>query len=472
MASDQMNSFRTAVAEIKIVSIAASQPHSAETLSQALKEQGIKNASVDLANLSAIGFTDAGITAISDLAKSFRPSLSIQSQMASNATLGKFIAGEIISHWKGRVATSLGTVDFDLLCKAVKDWFAAQNTVRRHVVPCTLFPLPTNSFSIGPVTFCHVEVFPSEEFGVPHAEFWPTAGKPGGFKFEQFLDFAASRHAPWMALIDVFGRPPDESARAADLAADVALAAIQIVSPGDDMRQLARATGRAAPLWRIDISQTSSGELSTDSKNQMPALARPPDFIAKHLASAAPAFQSMGRRLEGYLTAASPLPELNAAWCNAAYWYHEALAEALDTVAVAKLEIAMEVLFRAESMSRSKRRLLESFDAIFGLGPSDYLDVAKTVSVEQIVVAITTARSRILHGTWPTLHNDLPSQPGRLTISYRDVEMLTRMLLLNFSLQLDAYQSDGQTDDTTEALMGWIKAERLKKAQATSLTTP
>lgn len=478
---------------MKTVSVAASQPHGVETLSDALQKHGIKNASIDLVDLTAIGFTDAGIAAISDLAQSFRPSLSIHSQTASNATLGKFIAGEIISHCKGRSTTSLGNADLDHLQKTIEDWFAAQNTVRRHVVPCTLFPFPTNSFSIGPVTFCHVQAFPSEEFGVPQAEFWPkpsprwkrwlrnvwaairekpvAAEKLGGFRFEHFLDFAGSRQAPWMALINVFGRAPAESTRAADLAADVALAAIQIVSPGEDMRQLARATGRAAPVWRVDVLQTSPDSHSTNSTNQMPALARGPDLIANHLASAKPAFESMGRRLDGYLTAASPLPELNAAWCNAAYWYHEALAETLDTVAVAKLETAIEVLFRAENMSGSKRRLLESFDAIFGLGRNDYLDTAKTVSVEQIVVAITTARSRILHGTWPTLHNDLPTQPGRLTTNYRDVETLARMLLLNFSMQLDAYQSDGQTDDSTEAFMSWIKAQRLKAQTVVSTTS-
>jgi hypothetical protein len=273
-----------------------------------------------------------------------------------------------------------------------------------------------------------------------------------------------------MALVEVSGRAPAESARAADLAADVALAIIQVVSPGDDMRQLARATGRAAPIWRVDISQTSHGDLSTNSSNQMPALARAPELITRHLAAVRPAFDSMGRRLEGYLTAASPLPELNGAWCNAAYWYHEALAETLDTVAVAKLETAIEVLFRAESMSGSKRRLLDSFDAMFGLAPNDFLDSAKTVSVEQIVLAITTARSRILHGTWPTLHSDLPQQSGRLTARYGDVEALARMLLLNFSLQLDAYQAAGKTDDTTEAFRSWMKAERL--AQALTATTP
>ena len=484
MIPEQISFFQTAVAQMRTASIVAPQPHDADSLTDFLRKQGIRNASVSFSDLSATGFSDAGTAAIGELAKSFRPSLSAQSKAASNATLGKFIAGEIISHWKGRAAASLGSADFDRLGKAIEDWFTAQNAVRRHIVPCTLFPYPLAGFTIGPVAFCPLQDFPCEEFGVPRAEFWPPApprwkqwlrnvwaaicgrpvdaAKPGGFQLESLIEFAARREAPWVALVDVSGRAPSESTQAADLATDVALAALQIVSPGDDMRRLARATGRAAPIWRVDVSQVAAGGLSVSSGNRMPALARSPDLIENHLAGLKPVFESFGRRIEGYVAAGSPLPELNSAWCNGAYWYHEALAETLDTVAVAKLETAIEVLFRAASMSRSKQRLLDSFDAMFGLGPKDFVNGAKTVTVDQFVFAITTARSRILHGTWPTLHNDLPSQPGRLTTSYRDVEQLTRTLLLTYSIQLDSYQSDGQTDDTTEAFIAWIKAERLR----------
>lgn len=492
MTPEQTKAFSTAIAEMKTVSVAATQPHSADSLSDILQKQNIGSGSIDLANMTATGFSDVGISAIGDLARSFRPSLSANSKTASNATLGKFIAGQIITHWKTRTATSLAAADFDKLRQAVDDWFGAQSAIRRHVVPCTVFPYPTESFSIGPVTFCHVEQFPSEDFGVPRDVFWPRplppwkqlmrnvwaavrakpvdVQKPGGFKFEQFLEFAGSRHAPWMALIEVSGRAPDESARAADLAADVALASIQIVIPGDDMRQLARASGRAAPIWRVDVSQASPCELSTTSSSQMPALARTPQLISQHVKTARPLLESMGRRLEGFLLAASPLPELDSAWCNAAYWYHEALAETLDTVAVAKLETAIEVLFRAENMTKSTGRLLGSFSAIFGLGRKDFLDAAKTVTVEEFVQAITTARSRILHGTWPTLHSDLPQQPGRLTARFGDVEALTRRVLLEFSVYLDAYQAAGKPDDNTDAFVTWIKAERL--AQAAPPTPP
>jgi hypothetical protein len=171
----------------------------------------------------------------------------------------------------------------------------------------------------------------------------------------------------------------------------------------------------------------------------------------------------MGRRLNGFLDDSSAVPDLDEAWCNAAYWYHEALAETLDTVAVAKLETAIEVLFRAESMSGSKRRLQDSFDVFFGLSPKDKVAPASTVTVEQFVEAITTARSRVLHGTWPTLQFDLPANKSSQTVSYGEVEKLTRTLLLCSSVQLDAYIDTGAAIDTTDAFFSWMKSEREKQ---------
>jgi len=199
-------------------------------------------------------------------------------------------------------------------------------------------------------------------------------------------------------------------------------------------------------------------------QNLGPALDYSPDFIVQHLDSSKPLLESMGRRLGAYLAATSALPNLDEAWCNAAYWYHEALAERLDTVAVAKLETAMEVLLGAESVTGSKKRLLEGFEALFGLQKDGQVNPPNPVTVDQLVVAITTARSRILHGTWPTLHFDLPTAKGKPTVAYSDVEFLTRMLLLNFSVQMDAYQDAGQTGDTTEALLSWANAARLAAA--------
>lgn len=483
MNPEQITLARSAKSGMKTISLAGSTPHSAESLSEILERNNLHNASINIRMMTATGFSVTAVRDVLALAKSYRPNQMPNSYHASHATLAKFIAGEIISRWENLPSTALAANDFTELDHAIRDWFSAQARVLQHVVPCTLFPHRVGSISVGPVVFYHIHDFPTEAFGISRAAFWPSepprwqrwfrnvwaaicerspqSAKPGGFHFEQLIELAAQRHASWMAIVDVSGRAQSESRNTADVATDIALAAIQLISPGTDMRGICRATARAAPVWRADVTRTEDGAMSIGSGNTIPALARSPELIAGHMQAAKPVLESMGRRLTAYLSATSPLPELDEAWCNAAYWYHEALAESLATVAVAKLETAIEVLFRAESMNGSKQRLLSSFDAIFGLKGSDPVNPPNSATVEQLVIAITTARSRILHGTWPTLNTDLPSAKGKPSTSYADVETLTRLLLLNFSIQLDAYQQAGGTTDTTDALLTWIKAQRV-----------
>ena len=272
--------------------------------------------------------------------------MSQNSRRASNATLAKLIAGEMIRAWAGRTSPSLAQPDFDQLQTVIDDWFAALTQVREHVVPCTLFPCVISSFTIGPVTFRHFLELPTEGFGISHEEFWPKEPpawkrwvrdvwaairrKPisrpevGGFQFSTLARFANDRAAPWVAFVKVTGRPPTESIRAADLSADIALAAIQLLSPGEDMRAITRASARAAPVWRVDVSRTEGGGFSLGTYNQVPALARSPELIELHIKEVEPGLRSMGQRLTAFLDASSPVPDLDEAWCNAAYWYHEA----------------------------------------------------------------------------------------------------------------------------------------------------
>ena len=40
--------------------------------------------------------------------------------------------------------------------------------------------------------------------------------------------------------------------------------------------------------------------------------------------------RSVGRRIDAYVHGGSKLPNLEQAWCDAAYWFHEGLAETLE----------------------------------------------------------------------------------------------------------------------------------------------
>jgi hypothetical protein len=442
---------------------------------------------------TATGFTSAGLNAIMDLAKTFRPNSSQNSRIASNATVEKLIADEMMKAWTGCVSKSLTQLDFDKLQRVIDEWFAALTKVREHVVPCTLFPFSIPSFTVGPVTFRHLSTLPTEGFGISHDEFWPkelpawkqwvrnvwsairkksiSRAEVGGFRFSMLVRFANERVAPWIAFVKVTGRPPAESIRAADLSTDIALAAVQLALRGDDLRAITRASARAAPVWRVDVSRTEGGGFSEGMQNLMPVLALSPELVELYIKKVEPSLHSMGQRLGAFLDASSPFPDLDEAWCNAAYWYHEALAEPLDTVAIAKLETAIEVLFRSENMSGSKRRLHESFEVFFGLKRTDKIPPNNLMTVEQLAEAITTARSRVLHGTWPTLHFDLPANKSNQTVSYGDVEYVTRTLLLSFSLQLDAYIAAESPIDTTDAFFAWVKAQRADQSVSAATTS-
>ena len=452
------------VAELRVASVAAPTPQDTKSLSDVLSSAGIAYGLTDLASLQATGLTAAGMNAVRQFAKSFRPEGSRENEMSSTATVSRMLAHAIVRRWSGVTNPLVTTDDEDSIDRLVGEWFSEQARVRTHFVPCVISPYRAPAFSVGPVQFVHIADFPHERFGIGKATFWPdpTDDKPeprvGGFHFEALLQSASERFASWIALVDVPGRPPADSIVVADLATDIALAALQVVAPGLDVRSIARVTARAIPAWRVDV-WAEAGSLSQTSSNNQPARAISPGLLSAVLTKLAPMLETLGERLTAYVNRTGLVPVLDEAWCNAAYWYHEALAESLETVRVAKLETAIEVLFRAVNMSGSKKRIIDSFDAIFGLAAGDPVP-GSGFTVEQFALAVTTARSRVVHGTWPTLHTDLPGYKGQEAISCAALDDLARSLLLAVAASIKAYIEAGQTDDSVEALLAWLKANR------------
>lgn len=179
----------------------------------------------------------------------------------------------------------------------------------------------------------------------------------------------------------------------------------------------------------------------------------------------------MGRRLESYVSGHRPLPALNESWCNAAYWFHEALLEPVEAVAVAQLETAIEVLLSAGSTTGSNARLLSAFDSLLQKAATDPIAPKSPTDVKSFVAAIVTARSRVLHGTWSALSPDLPQRNG-VGVRRADVEDLARALLTVASVQLDAYEAAGRQTDDILALLEWTKTARSPPAGASARATP
>ncbi|UIJ82413.1 hypothetical protein [Rhizobium leguminosarum] len=469
MKSHQIGHLRAALANLKSIRIEGQPPHGVDSLSEIIDRHGLVEASIDVVNSTATGFTSDGVKAIAALARSFRDPQSQLSHQASNPTLSKFIASEIMRRWRLSDVAKIETSELHQLGPSVETWFARLNQVKQHVVPCILFLHRVAPIKIGPVRLFHAYDFPTEEFGITRKEFWPSldesetvadgAARPGGFHFERLLEIASRRDATWLTIVDVPGRADPESQRSADTAVDIALGVIQLICPGKDMRRIARTTGRSAATYRADVYRSPDG-MNTPISNHTPALARSPETIEQHFQEAGPALELMGRRLEGFLGATSELPNLNAAWCNAVYWYHQALAEDLDTVAAVKLETAIEVLFSSENNKGSTSRMLQGIEGMLGLDKDHQIDPGTTVTVKHVVAAISTARSRVLHGTWPTLHNDLPACGDSFSLGVGDIELIARNLLLRYPIYLEAYQANGKVDDQAKPFLDWIVSER------------
>ena len=79
------------------------------------------------------------------------------------------------------------------------------------------------------------------------------------------------------------------------------------------------------------------------------------------------------------------------------------------------------------------------------------------MKIKDFVVDIVTSRSRILHGTWSTLTDELP-------LGRKDVEALARDLLLSFTLRLDQYAAIASSADTAKDFLDWMTSERAKQA--------
>lgn len=455
-----------AFADLRTISLVTSEPHDSRTLSDAMDEGGIKSGFIDLATTTAAGFSAEGLASLSALARTYRAD-GRRSQQASNATLAQFLSASIVKLWRNRSGGAPEDTDFDALDTAVGGWFAALSQRSLHAVPCALPPYPTAPFSIGPVHFYNWHDFPSEQFGVSKEEFMQGEGEGGwdfgGPHFRHLVAMARDRQASWVAVIELSELAQKEAIATADLAVDIALGALQIAAPGLNIRNVARATAPMPIRSRTDV-WASGGMPHQSFSNLSPALTITPEFFQHVIANeVAQLLDVMGERLAGYLGAASPLPVLNEAWCNAAYWFHEAIAETLDTVAVLKLETAIEVLFRAEDMSGSKSRIKQSLNALFGLTSSD-LFPGSSLTVDQFILNITTARSRIAHGTWPTISTDLPGYRHQQPVSRVALEIVAGKLLIEMAVLIGFYEAAGETADDTDAVLQWAKAQRLAAA--------
>ena len=127
--------------------------------------------------------------------------------------------------------------------------------------------------------------------------------------------------------------------------------------------------------------------------------------------------------------------------------------KSIDTIAIAKLETALEVLLRAESTRGSQQRILEILSAFFDLGPDDPIAPGSLLSAQQFAKNVVTDRSRILHGTWSTLNARGIDQAG--------MEGFVVSVLRTAVIELEAYAHSAGPVDDIDAFLSWVRQRKM-----------
>jgi hypothetical protein len=280
------------------------------------------------------------------------------------------------------------SADVTFVESKIDQWFQARIAIPEVYVPCSLSPWPAPSFSIGPVKFMHVQEFAEQERQRTGAIFDLT--------YEGMFKAMAQASASWIATVVVEKCMQKRAQEIANLSVDIALAGLQLVVPLDQSAQMSRLTARTIPS-ALQIVSRSNGQITMGSANQEPGLSMGQGTLGHFLQTRQVLVDAVSPRVTAFVRGTSAFPILEQAWADAAYWFHEALAEPLDTIAIPKFETAIEVLLRVESTSGSKTRVLKAIRAFFGLTKNQFINPQSQLTVEKFATGFVTDRSRILH---------------------------------------------------------------------------
>ena len=358
----------------------------------------------------------------------------------------------MIEVYVGRDPLTLGSQDVELLFASIEKWFTAKGSLRRVFVPCVLSRASALRFEVGPVAFEFIDRITTSEFYPRGDSEEAVLGRIG---FDRLLQWMRERDGDWMAQVSVDGCEQKRSEEIAELTVDLAIVALQLAAPYLDTRAMTRLDARRGSSQKLTLSETD-GYYNFAWRRQEPGMVIGQGVLSDMLQTAAPLFAAVGNVLRSFASGSFRLVILEQAWCDSAYWFHQALVESIDSIAVAKLETALEVLLRSESSRGSERRMLVILKTFFELDPDDTVAPGSALSARQFARNLVRDRSRILHGTWSTLNVRGIDRGG--------LEGFVITVLRSAAIQLDLYAKSVAPVDDVDAFLDWVCQAKLINA--------
>ena len=393
-----------------------------------------------------IGITTRARTALYELAESFFENSRRIQRGAPFGALYNELANVIIRHFFDRNVADLALADVELVAQQIDAWFNAAVAPEEIYVPCCITPRVAAAFSIGPVRFTYIDEFVRQQ-RVREGEEFDGA-------FGHLITSMEQTKVFWVATVTVDGCIDSRVWELGELAVDLALVGVQLVVPYEN-ELMVRMNGRTKPRDRFTVSRRD-GALKVGAASQIAGRSVGKGLLEQLLSQKREVLDAVGRRIDAFLSQSAALGRLEQAWADAAYWFHEALAESVDTIAVSKFETAIEVLMRAESSSGSKRRIMQALDTFYGLSENQPINASSQTTVKQFAKRVAGDRAQVLHGTWSTLNHSLrEARP--------DMEVFTGSLLANYLIALELYSGTPLASDNLDEFLRFTKGYLINK---------
>ena len=347
--------------------------------------------------------------------------------------------------------------DVTALVAQLRTWFQHEAEPRVVFVPCAISPWPASQFTIGSVRFIYVD-------DVPGADFYPPIADSMLRKnFDAMLERMKSERAHWLAQISVEGSDQERGEEIGALAADLAIVTLQLALPTSwNTRRMSRLDARRSGAKSQTLSRTATTDCGSHSIHDA-GINIGPGTMQDILLNCATLVDAVGICVTAFANGHFTLPLLERAWCDAAYWYHEALAERIDSIAIAKLETSLEVLLKSTSTKGSQRRIRLVLEAFFNLKPEDPIVSGSSTSANELAKSIVENRSKILHGVMSTL------QP-HIGIDRDGLEEFVASVLRRAVTELAGYRSSPSHLDEIEAFLKWVKSKNTSQPGDSDVT--
>ena len=397
-----------------------------------------------------MGIDRAGLEGLYGLAESYMNDAAFRRKVTFDTLLSELfnLTTDMFEAW----GASIGGADLSELESRLNNWVNSNAADHELFVPVLITYQVAPAFDIGPVKFTLAEEFFNQYS--PEIPGWMRSD------FDRVRDAMDAARSRWVASVEVKGSKPERAREIGDVSVDLALTAIQLVTPNREGEGIARMEGRTLPAMVTRLSK-SDGSFTVSNAHQAPGLTYGPGELEAYLANGAAVLTSVGGMIAQFLDGGGSLLKLGQAWVDAAYWYHAGLAETLDTIAVPKLETSIEVLLGSESTKGSEARFNQAITVFAGLSESDFIHPDSYMTVKQFAKRFVMERSRILHGTYSTLNLAMGT-------SRKSLIDIGGAFLREYALELDLYRASEAPVDDLNAFLGWIQVRRQASRAASS----